>query len=383
MAREKNWQFVWNSDYASPASALDLHRYTLWFIAATLTGNFGGITGAGLWTLYASSDSVTAGTDSTDRWQLAGPYDGTKIVRGASTAAHSWIVLKSPYVNGSYWYLIISFNTSNDLYIKISWSKTAPSGGSTTATPSDATTGWGFGSTSLPTATEQLFSQSSATAHRFCMALAEDGQFFFFGLKTGQSFLTHTLWFVPLYGYRSSDQYPVFTWGSFATTGVLNHNTTYWHAYAPMCNDLRAFTADGVSVSAARNLIAREFDGSTWTGNLCKSYTHYDQGVPAGVAAGYGGLNGSSDGTVLDLPVFVTAGSLNATSNYSNRVEKYRGRIKDLFLNNVPYTSGNGYSGIVTSYGLLTNNVIPAVGSVEYVTAGPMNFPAPEAFNFA
>jgi hypothetical protein len=129
----------WNFDSNRVLGAVNYDTQAkrfLWYLASFLTGNTGGMV-TGLWTLFGSSNSSTWGLDTTDRWALAGPFDATKIVGAAAGSAHSWIVLKSPIVNGIAYYLILDFLASNKCK---SWiSKTVPTGGSTTARPTAIT----------------------------------------------------------------------------------------------------------------------------------------------------------------------------------------------------------------------------------------------------
>jgi hypothetical protein len=357
MAREKNWQFVWNHSYTA-SSTLDLNRYTMWLFAAVLTGNYGGVTGAGLWTLYASSDSVTAGTDSTDRWQLAGPYDGTKIVRGNGTAAHSWIVLKSPYVNGSYWYLVMSFNTSNDAYAKYSLSKVAPTGGSITATPYDSNTGTGTntnGNSFSILGVEYYnvpITSVSPYNFRYIFGLAEDGQFYFCSWKVGVSALSTCSMFIPLEDYLPEDLYPVyFFWvtGTDATLGVnasQTNNQPLWDVS----------TIGGV---------ARYIDGTTQSSGYSYKNIFLSYNGSGGMVGQYGATY-SWKNKIVNFPIYV-----NITTYVATSYALIRGRAPDLFMT----TSFPRQTVSATIF----NTTTPPTGSVEYVAVGTLLIPAPEA----
>ena len=381
MAREKNWQFVWNSEYLSASDALDLHRYTLWFIAATLTGNFGGMTGSGLWTLYASSDSVTAGTDSTDRWQLAGPYDGTKIVRGNSTAAHSWIVLKSPYVNGSYWYMTLSFNTSNDTYLRLIFSKNAPTGGSTTVTARDTATQWSFnmygaggGGAEFP------FSPSIVRQTTYCMSLADDGQFVFHAGRKTLSEPTHTIWFIPTVEYDPLDNYPILTWFYYNDTGCYTSAPVGGQkVVGPVTQSIILYT--GI-YAQGRNF--NGFSGAASDSNT-NTLVHLVSGV--GFPTVYEGnppvfLPPIIGGKNVKVPILVWFME-GSQYNYETRTPTaYRGKIKDLYWS----SQNNGVSHHLNSGpGVLPGNnaTIPSTGDVEYVVLSYWMFPAPSPTTFA
>ena len=358
MAREKNWQFVWNHSY-TPSSGLDLTRYSLWFIAASLTGNFGGMTGSGLWSLYASSDSITAGTDSTDRWQLAGPYDGTKIVRGNGTAAHSWIVLRSPYVKDSYWYMTLSFNTSNDLYIKMAFSKSPPTNGSTTVTAYETNTHWPVFASSWGqyTGLEFIFSLGQYP-WRYIVSLAEDGQFFFHGFKQGLVAMIQAIHFSPLSDSQPSDLYPIHTYATAGTPG-----SGYYPFYAGGNNIIQLDSVVGFGA------YARYFTGDVGYCNPILSYTVYGQSAQIQI------ITGGANGTGLNLPayVFTTA----ATSG--NKLVRYRGRIADFFIASSLLSAGYSFTFPST---IPLNTTFP-LDTVEYVSIGTVIIPAPAAIDFS
>src|SRR5574343_449937 len=174
MTFEKTWAFDTNRQY-TPASAVDITRRMMWYLAATLTGNVGGLT-QGLWTLRASSDSVSAGYDTTDRWNLAGVYDGTKIVRGVN---HSWIVLRSPSINGYQWEMLLSFSTAADAAFRISFSRGAFTGGNITSSPTNATYQYFPVSSTPGTATDATINDGLVADRRFSVGLSSEGDFYF------------------------------------------------------------------------------------------------------------------------------------------------------------------------------------------------------------
>jgi hypothetical protein len=138
MAYEQTWSFLTNQPY-TPTTALDAARYSMWWKASALTGGtaWPAAPATGKWTLYASSDGVTAGIDATDRWNLNGVYDGTKIVRAVS-GPHSWIILRSPLKGGVYYYITFDYLSSNDYTANFYNSLNAPTGGTTSLRPTHA-----------------------------------------------------------------------------------------------------------------------------------------------------------------------------------------------------------------------------------------------------
>jgi len=108
LVAEKTWGKVllgpiWNSnvDYNN--------RALLYWIKYGLIRNYdnSGVGGAGAWTVVGSSDSITAGMDTVDRWT-----DESKLVWNSDGLAHSWIVLKQTGINagGSGFQMCIDLN---------------------------------------------------------------------------------------------------------------------------------------------------------------------------------------------------------------------------------------------------------------------------------
>ena len=340
---EKTWQFDMNRAYA-PASALDLTRYQMWYLASVLTGNIGGLTGGSLWTLYASSNSVTAGTDSTDRWVLAGPYDGTKIVRGAASAAHSWIVLRSPTMNGLTFYMILSFNTSTDAAIRLSYSISAPISGTTTASPvtSPTTDKWspnGFG-----TPVQDYTINAAATDNsRFSFGLASDGSFYLLCNKQGAGVANLSIMFHALSDYFSHDKAPVWTVAHYDATGA---NSYQKGAFLTSPNSgLYA----NIGCTVCNSLFIQP--------PIC--FGHSFNQLPRPTSVGI-------DGAWPDLPVIII-GSNGSSSTASISI---KGRVADFGLTMHP-TSG-----------LAEGDTAPSGGPVDSCVAGGFWYPASAAFNF-
>jgi hypothetical protein len=207
---ERNWAFSFATTYV-PSTALDNTRHILWALKAMLCGQYGGFT-QGLWQVYSSCDSVTAGNadgpgagGSTDRWLST--YDGTKIVRGASGAnIKSWVVLKSPLMNGINWYLIIAFESSADANASYWLAKGAPTGGTTTVVPTSLTQ-WVIGagvSGATTTAT------GGATYYQN-MCLSETGDFLYFPCAQSAGWCALFIGCVAPVGCHPNDPYPMWT----------------------------------------------------------------------------------------------------------------------------------------------------------------------------
>jgi hypothetical protein len=227
VAYERTWQFISSAEDYVPANILDASRHRLWAMKSLLKGDIGGHT-QGRWTVEGSSDGVTSGMDGTDRWTTT--YDGTKIVRGNTAAARSWIVLKSPgTINGYSWYILITYGDStSDYQFGFHYSQTAYTGGSTTTNPT-STYDLNFKSpTTLASATDNAVYYTQTTARRRMHAIVStQGDFLIFGTYAGS---THgcemAMGLIGPVGCNASDLWPM--WGAF-----FNPSGTYdaLHSY--------------------------------------------------------------------------------------------------------------------------------------------------------
>ncbi len=177
----KTWQYANNVEARTPASVNDNMAHYSWFLKAFLMGDIpmvdfdnaaidpGDL--EGLWTMYSSCNSVTAGSAGDGVDYLGGAtYDATKWVRAAAGVAHSWMVLKSPDAMGPF-YVCIDWTGTSANTVKMVMSKSPFSTGGTT--------------TNRPTATNEatnadvnLCSASVITANKKRAALCTDGNFF-------------------------------------------------------------------------------------------------------------------------------------------------------------------------------------------------------------
>ncbi len=347
---EKTWAYDMNRAI-TPATALDLTRRQMWHIAAALTGNLGGLT-TGLWTLYASSNSVTAGTDSTDRWVLAGPYDGTKIVRGASTAVHSWIVLASPTMAGSTWYLILSFNSAIDTSIRLSFSKQAPTSGSTTVTPFAAAAvnqWWPFGGT----VQDWPMNAGAQDNSRFSCGLTSAGDFYFLFNKQAANVANLCIIFSTISNSKTNDAYKVWSGVAYHASGAL---LTTSGLIASISNSTPnpgnyGQKADGIASSMVVNPLL---------------YPGFSNQSGGGIGVWNPTVADVIDSTYCDFPLWIMTGAA-----VSGNPTSIRGRLADFAF--CPYLAANLAEGSVT----------PSSGTIESSKAGCIWFPANAAFNFA
>jgi hypothetical protein len=174
-------------------------------------GQLGGFT-QGLWTCYYSCDGVTAGTanDGVDRWGAT--FDFTKYVVGSGVVPRSWMVLKSPLMNGLNWYLIMYLSGTTQTDLTMYLSKAAPTGGTTTARPT-ATDEWDFG-TALTSWTIASGGPYLVKPH---MCLSATGDFIFFPAVSGtpNSGVATAVAIIAPEGVHGSDLYPLWAYRNY------------------------------------------------------------------------------------------------------------------------------------------------------------------------
>lgn len=237
MAYERNWGFSFNNPY-TPTSAVDQTKYQVWALKGMLTGQWGGFT-QGLWTVYSSCDGAGnfGNGDFIDWW---GPtYDPTKFVFGTAGNPHSWIVLKSPLMNGFNFYLDISLDSATTTTASLFCSKAAPTGGTNTATPT-ASPQWGFG-----TLTVWNSASSSGVLNFFNMILSDTGDFVYFPVQVGQTnpaSSTLTMAVIAPISCHPSDNFPLMTYKHFINTSAGFLGVVFTNASA----EQGCLSADGV-----------------------------------------------------------------------------------------------------------------------------------------
>jgi hypothetical protein len=217
MAYEKTWSFSFDNAH-TPANALDLTRYELWALKAMLLGQLGTWSPTtpttGFWTHYGSSDSVTAGIDGTDRWLAT--YDGTKIVRGSSSAIRSWWVGRSPAtMNGQTFYMCLSFDGTGDPVATIVFAKTAFTGGSITARPTSVDE-W------ISNAGVPSWNAGNVISHRYNMGMTSDGSWYYFVCRSGAVGSHHDLGIMCMapIGCNAGDNYPIYTHKNYSASAL-------------------------------------------------------------------------------------------------------------------------------------------------------------------
>lgn len=347
---EKNWAYDLNRS-RTPSTPADAMKHTMWTLCAQLTGGIGGLT-QGIWTLVGSSDSVTAGHDSTDRWLLASGYDITKLVRASGSSAHSWIVLRSPIINGNPWYMIVSLNSANDQSIRVSFSKTAPTGGLTTATPTSIDQWWPYQS-SVTTAADIIYGDgaSSNPVRRCSMGLSDEGDFYFIMGRSKWCNPQTTIMFFGLKNYHPNDLAPV-----FAGIGTSTTARSEW------------YPGGGSTLILGGNTRSRE--GVSLSTTKWENYGVY-------WATGAGGNALHIPGVFTNEwevhPLWIASGTTNAALSY------FRGRVPDVFVSIYTGVPGSTWEPLLDG----TPTPCPVNGAVvKACRSNSLWLPANAAFRF-
>jgi hypothetical protein len=318
---EKSWQFDINRVYSDAVTSADMTKYTLWYLKAFLTGQIGGAT-LGLWTVVGSSDSVTGGMDGVDRW--GSTFDATKLVRASANTAHSWCVLKSPLIKGSFYYFNIEWKSGADYSFYPQFTTSLPTGGSNTTPPVSATPTAAPGTT---TATPISASTNPGAMHLHA-ALATDGSFYLLTSRDNVGKFLAGVVCVWLGNAKPTDSYPLF----LHCNGDIGQSNGYG--------------ASGVS------------NGMEWNNGGCMLAPDNSlAGLWAGVIPSTTNLPAGSDpfdSSYLDFPVFVGASAI--------AYRGLRGRVQDIMFfpggastGTVDNTAGAPTYMVVGSYWFPTN----------------------------
>jgi hypothetical protein len=225
MAHEKTWQFAMNQAFGDVSAAKNQCDWYVWFTKQALKGSIpltdqSGASIAsptGLWTLYACCDGVTVNTSGTD---LLAPsaFDNTKFVHAAAGTAHSWVVLYSSLL-GAYFTIDLSSATVTSWVVVLS--KTAPTGGTTTARPTSAT------DIVLSLPAQTFMSATFGLGRNAHFALATDGSFFSFASQNGTGLVSTVAGVHKVVDCPIADSFPVVAISEFNSNGIWRSTTRF------------------------------------------------------------------------------------------------------------------------------------------------------------
>jgi hypothetical protein len=220
MSLSKTWYSSGNLALADTSTASRAAFSALWALGAMLTGNQSGTNGpegarpsSVYWTLVGSSNSSTAGMDSTDRLHFAGSFTAGDWVRAAAASPHTWFVLQSPsgLLDGP-WYLCVDYiGPTNDQNCSVIISNNAFSGGSTSARPT---------ATQESVATSFQFISTTAGAGKTYLTTDANGGFRFLISRNGTGYFSTVFAVEPTVEYHSTDPARTFMWAYFLDSGT-------------------------------------------------------------------------------------------------------------------------------------------------------------------
>lgn len=353
MANELSWVGDFNHSVASQGTTTLLGRWEIWYLVESLLGtNTGGttLTGAGLWTVVSSCDSLS--TASSDLWGTT--FNSAKVVQNTAGNAHSWFVLQSPSTLGASGsvYMIVDCNgaTASPSLVQVSFCTQSPTGGSTTAAPTSpggATDTWGMASALA------INNNSIATNHRVHMCLATTGDFYFRESSDAAGAFYSMLGITKMQSAHAADLYPAIC--IFSTGLVMNTNANV-NTFLLWTNATTSNTSN-LSGTGNTTLRGRSYNGGASPAMMIPGMAYSrtnatPESFMTGSSAANTGAN-ESDGTYnfWYVPVF----QLGANA-------ELKGRLAD-----VGFASGS----------LAQISVVPSAQPFNYVKQGDLWWPWP------
>jgi hypothetical protein len=335
MAYERTWQFMGMQGPRVATSFADNGGYNAWAFKAFLMGQIGGIN-AGLWTVHGSCDGAVAAMDGVDRWG-ATYVPGQVAYNTTPTGAHGWTVLKRNFTVYSTTYTVYitiiatSFNVSNQGQHTMVASLAAPTGGSTTANPTQTQT---IFSNFYTGAGNVTYGGDFVNSRRLYGAINSIGDFWFAETISGD--VAQAWYFGQPIGCKTNDQAP------FAIFGCYSHGPGVGqYPFAGYSN----YTRSSGAVNA--------------TGSMPGLYYNGAVGYPALIAPPPWSLLDISDVSLFDYPAWVVVGNAQTPTQ-----SHARGRLADVGLN-------TGYAGSGTISLHRPCNVGTTIrdgGNIVYVT---------------
>ena len=220
MSLSKTWYNTFNRAIDDSSTASRCAQSAMWAWFATLVGTVSGTNGpegarpgGAFWTLAGSSNSVSAGIDSTDRLHITTAFTAGDWVRAAAASPHTWIVLQSPsgLLDGP-WYLCFDYiGPTNDQTCSLINANNAFSGGSTTARPT---------ATNEAVFSSFQFISTTAGASKTHFSTDANGGFRFYISRNGTGYFATAIGIEPLVEYHSADAARTIFWSSFVDSGI-------------------------------------------------------------------------------------------------------------------------------------------------------------------
>lgn len=324
MPTSKQWYTSANLAIADSSTASRCAHSSIWGFGAMLLGNLSGTNGpegarpsSCYWTLEGSSNSITAGIDTTDRLHFAGAFTDADWIRANAGTAHTWFVIKSPsaVLDGPWYFCFDYIGPTNDQTCTIAFSKNVFSGGSTTARPT---------STNESVLTSFQFCSTTAGAGKIHLNIDANGSFRWLRSRNGTGYFDTYISVESLVEYHTVDPCRTFCSLQFLDSG-----------------------RGVMGISPTVNIRGMSLNGTSATGNnevLIVDLWFY----PASITMGAYTTTNVLDATVDALPcVYV----------YENTAGRkgMRGRFPDMWESGAQVATGSTF---------------PSVGNIERVLLG-------------
>lgn len=252
MSTSKQWYTSANLAIADSTTASRCAHSSIWGFAAMLLGNQSGTNGpegarpsSCYWTLEGSSNSTTAGIDTTDRLNFAGSFTDSNWVRATAGTAHTWFVIKSPntVLDGPWYFCFDYIGPSNDQTCSIIFSKNVFSGGSTTARPT---------STNESVMTSFQFCSTTQAAGKIHLNIDANGNFRWLRSRNATGYFDTYISVESLVEYHTTDPARAFCTLHFVDTarGVMNVSPSAGFSMLGMSlNGTSALTSSNVNIA--------------------------------------------------------------------------------------------------------------------------------------
>lgn len=237
MPTSKQWYTSANLAIADSTTASRCAHSSIWGFGAMLLGHQSGTNGpegarpsSSNWTLAGSSNSSTAGMDTTDRLNFSGAFTDANWVRAAAGVAHTWFVLSSPNtVLDGPWHICFDYiGPTNDQTCTLVVSKNVFSGGSTTARPT---------SVNESVLTGFQFCSTTQAAGKIHLAIDADGNFRWLRSRNGTGYFDTFISIESLVEYHSGDPARAFMLTHFLDSGTGALTNSQSPAMRGLCND--------------------------------------------------------------------------------------------------------------------------------------------------
>ena len=225
-------------------------------VSGFTAGTGGAPPASSFWTVERTCNGATA--SAADNFTNA--FTAAEWVSNTAGNAHSWFVIKSPTSPGitdGPWYMLVSKDSATATTYRVSISKTAFAGGTTTANPTNAGT--------VSEVQASLFNASSTTAGYTHLMADAKGNFWALCSRVGSGVVETGIIFTELEQSRSSgDSYRAICYAAHSTSGIFSGVHTGTNISG---TGVLGFQRDGTAVASSQLIIsAHDLTGFTELG---------------------------------------------------------------------------------------------------------------------